>query len=139
MKNKGSNTVKLLLTAIFVACVILPLIKMLLNIDSASMNSILKNERFGLVVGNSLKVSLVSTIISVAIAFVLSFSITRSRIRGMIVFRILLTLPMLIPSISHGMGLIILFGANGILTNVVSSSGQKQINLVTLKIEGDLP
>lgn len=119
MKNKGSNTVKLLLTAIFVACVILPLIKMLLNIDSASMNSILKNERFALVVGNSLKVSLVSTIISVAIAFVLSFSITRSRIRGKNVFRILLTLPMLIPSISHGMGLIILFGANGILTNLL--------------------
>ncbi len=28
---------------------------------------------------------------------------------------------------------------NGILTNVVSSSGQKQNNLVTVKIEGDLP
>lgn len=29
----------------------------------------------------------------------------------------LFTLPMLIPSISHGMGLVILFGSNGILTN----------------------
>ena len=29
--------------------------------------------------------------------------------------------------------------SNGILTNVVSSSGQKQNNLVTIKIEGDLP
>ncbi len=117
MKNKGSNTVKLVLTAVFVVCVILPLVKMLLNIDAASINSILNNERFGLVVTNSLKVSSVSTIISVTLALILSFCITRSRIRGKNVFRILLTLPMLIPSISHGMGLIILFGANGVLTN----------------------
>lgn len=119
MKNKGSNAAKLLLTAIFVVCVILPLVKMLLNIDSVSMNSILNNERFGLVVGNSLKVGLVSTIISVTLALILSFCITRTRIRGKNVFRILLTLPMLIPSISHGMGLIILFGANGIITNLL--------------------
>ena len=33
-----------------------------------------------------------------------------------------LTLPMLIPSISHGMGLVILFGAKGIVTNLLHTS-----------------
>ena len=119
MKHKGSNVVRIVLTVVFLVCVILPLLKMLLNIDAASVQSILNNERFGLVVANSLKVALVSTIFSVILALILSFCITRSRIRGKNVFRILLTLPMLIPSISHGMGLIILFGANGIITNLL--------------------
>ena len=100
MKYKGSNTVKIVLTTVFVVCVILPLVRMLVNIDSKSLLSIVNNERFGLVVGNSVKVALVSTLISVALALLLSFCIARSRIRGKSVFRILLTLPMLIPSIS---------------------------------------
>ena len=119
MKHKGSNAVKFVLATVLVVCVIFPLVKMFLNIDAESLESIVNNERFGLVVGNSIKVALVSTIISVSLALLLSFCIARSRIRGKNVFRILLTLPMLIPSISHGWGLIILFGANGIITNML--------------------
>ena len=33
--------------------------------------------------------------------------------------QILFTLPMLIPSISHGMGLVVLFGSNGVITNLL--------------------
>ncbi len=122
MKHKGSNSVKLLLTAVFVVCVILPLVQMFFNITPKSLLSVVNNARFGLVVANSLRVSVVSTVISVALALLLSFCITRSRIRGKGVFRMILTLPMLIPSISHGMGLIILFGANGIITNYFNLS-----------------
>ena len=117
MKYRGSTSVKFLLSAVLVICVILPLLYMFLNIDAKSFLSIINNERFGLVVANSLKVSIVSTIISVSLALLLSFCITRSRIKGKNIFRTILTVPMLIPSISHGMGLIILFGANGIITN----------------------
>lgn len=122
MKRKGSNSVKLLLTAVFVVCVILPLLQMFFNITPKSLQSVIGNERFGLVVLNSLQVAVVSTVISVALALLLSFCIARSRIRGKNVFRMILTLPMLIPSISHGMGLIILFGANGIITNYFNLS-----------------
>ena len=122
MKRTGSAAVKIVLAAVFVVCVLLPLLQMFLNIDAKSIQSIVNNERFGLVVGNSLKVSLVSTVISVALALLLSFCIARSRIRGKNLFRMILTLPMLIPSISHGMGLIILFGANGIITNYFNLS-----------------
>lgn len=122
MKRNGSNLVKIGLALVFVACVILPLLQMFLNIDGKSFQSVIGHARFGLVVANSLKVALVSTVISVAIALLLSFCIARSRIRGKNIFRVVLTLPMLIPSISHGMGLIILFGANGILTNLFKLS-----------------
>ena len=35
------------------------------------------------------------------------------------VFSVLFTIPMLIPSISHGMGLVLLLGDNGLLTNLL--------------------
>lgn len=122
MKRRGSNSVKLILVLVFVSCVILPLLQMFMNMSMESILSVVKNPRFGLVVANSLKVALVSTVISVLLALLLSFCIARSRIRGKNVFRVILTLPMLIPSISHGMGLIILFGANGIITNLLKLS-----------------
>lgn len=122
MKRSGFRYIKLVLAAFFIVCVLLPLVQMFLYMDADSLRSVFSNERFGLVVGNSLTVALVSTVISVALALLLSFCITRSRIRFKNVFRVVLTLPMLIPSISHGMGLIILFGANGIITNLFNLS-----------------
>lgn len=118
MRRSGSNTVKLVLTAVLTVCVILPLVQMFLNMNRESFLAVFEHPRFGLVVTNSLKVAITATMISVALALLLSFCITRSRIRLKNMFRVILTLPMLIPSISHGMGLIILFGANGIATNL---------------------
>ncbi|MFQ9847884.1 MAG: phosphonate ABC transporter permease, partial [[Clostridium] leptum] len=60
-----------------------------------------------------------ATLISVFLAFLLAWCITRSRIRFKEAWCVLFTLPMLIPSISHGMGLVILFGQNGFLTNLL--------------------
>ncbi|MBQ4625476.1 MAG: ABC transporter permease subunit [Clostridia bacterium] len=123
MKVVKSNGVKLLLVAFFAVCVVLPLIQMFLNMSGEAVLSVITAPRFGLVVGNSLKVSLVSTIISVALAMLLAFSIARTRMKARGTFRVILTLPMLIPSISHGMGLIILFGANGMVTRLLKLSG----------------
>ncbi|MBQ6990924.1 MAG: phosphonate ABC transporter permease, partial [Clostridia bacterium] len=123
MKVVKSNGVKLLLVAFFAVCVVLPLIQMFLNMSGEAVLSVITAPRFGLVVGNSLKVSLVSTIISVALAMLLAFSIARTRMKARGIFRVILTLPMLIPSISHGMGLIILFGANGMVTRLLNLSG----------------
>lgn len=57
--------------------------------------------------------------ISVGLSFLLAFCIHRSGIRFKSIWSILFTIPMLIPSISHGMGLVLLFGDNGILTNLL--------------------
>ncbi|MDR3165202.1 MAG: ABC transporter permease subunit [Synergistaceae bacterium] len=45
------------------------------------------------------------------------FCVSRCNIRNRGIFNIFAALPMLIPSVSHGMGLIIMFGRNGVLTN----------------------
>ena len=41
----------------------------------------------------------------------------RTNIKGKGVFAVLFTIPMLIPSVSHGTGLVLLFGDNGLLMN----------------------
>jgi iron(III) transport system permease protein len=68
---------------------------------------------------NSMVTSLVATIISVMLAFFLAYVILRTKIRYKSVWMTMFTVPMLIPSISHGMGLVLLFGDNGLLTNLL--------------------
>lgn len=123
MKAKGSLIVKLCLAAFFLGSVLLPLVGMLATITPEGARSLFRSAQFMPALRNSLTVALVSTLISVSIAMALAFCITRSRIRFVGVFQAVLTLPMLIPSISHGMGLIILFGTNGILTKALGLSG----------------
>ena len=46
----------------------------------------------------------------------------KRKIKHKTIFSVLLTLPMLIPSVSHGMGLILLFGSNGFITNLFNNT-----------------
>ena len=55
-------------------------------------------------------------ILSVALALAAALCLTRANVKHREVWVILLTLPMLIPSIAHGMGLVYLFGSSGIIT-----------------------
>ena len=116
MIRDKSNYVKILLSVFFVVCVILPLIQMFANIDSDSYRAVVDHPLFGTAVGNSLKAASLATLISVALALMLSFCLARSNMRLKNMFKVVLTLPMLIPSISHGWGLTLLLGNNGILT-----------------------
>ncbi|MBQ7088185.1 MAG: ABC transporter permease subunit [Clostridia bacterium] len=117
MIRDKSNYLKILLTVFFVVCVILPLVQMFANIDGASFNAVITQPLFVTALKNSLTSSLLATLISVSLALLLSFCLARSNMRLKNMFKIILTLPMLIPSISHGWGLRMLFGNNGILTN----------------------
>ena len=49
----------------------------------------------------------------------LAWLLNRSNVRMKSIFVVLFTVPMLIPSISHGMGLVQLFGDNGLVTNLL--------------------
>lgn len=103
------------LTVLFVF-VLLPIINMLMRLDSESIKNVFNNKGFSEAVKNSFVLTGISTIISVAIAYLLAWSISRTNIKGKSIFSVLLVLPMLIPSISHGLGLTTLFGNNGIVT-----------------------
>jgi iron(III) transport system permease protein len=122
-RRRVSLLVKLVCFTIFLVAVILPLIRMLANLSDTSISAVMGSPRFALALGNSLLASGTATVISIGIASLLAWCVTRSGIRFKRLWIILFTLPMLIPSISHGMGLIVLFGANGVITNLLHLKG----------------
>ncbi len=117
MKNKSFSMAKILVAVFLIISVVCPLIRLLLNVNLADIKNIITAPQFGPMIVNSLATTTISTLISVSLAWVLAWFINRSYIRFKAIFSVLFTLPMLIPSISHGMGLVLLFGDNGLLTN----------------------
>ena len=116
MIRDKSNYLKIVLAVFFAVCVILPLIQMFANIDGTSYHAVVDHPMFGTAVKNSLVASSLATLVSVCLALLLSYCMARSNMRLKNMFKVILTLPMLIPSISHGWGLTLLLGNSGILT-----------------------
>lgn len=112
----------IILFSFFVVTLILPLMKILLYLGSVDLKGIFSNVQVQTAIFNSVKVSAVATVLSVVLSGVAAWCIIKTNVRGKSVFHILLILPMLIPSISHGTGLIILLGSNGILTKMLRLS-----------------
>lgn len=122
-KLTKTDTTKILLSVIFISLVFIPLISMFLKMDAQSFNSVVSSPVFGTAIKNSLLSTAVSTVITIVIAYSLAMSIERTNIKCKGLFSIIFVLPMLVPSISCGMGLTILFGNNGVLTNVLNLEG----------------
>ncbi len=102
----------------FLFAVLLPLISVMTNLRDADVSAILSHPQTVPAILNSLKASVTATFLSIALAFAAAWCVNRTGIRRTALFDILLVIPMLIPSISHGTGLIILLGDNGILTKL---------------------
>ncbi len=117
MKRRGFKISKLLLAIFLVVSVILPLVKLLMNVKIEDIQSVIESPQFVPMILNSLATTSISTVISVGLAWILAWCVNRTNIRFKSIFSVLFTLPMLIPSISHGMGLVLLFGDNGLITN----------------------
>lgn len=119
MKSRGFSSLKILIILFLCVSVLFPLISLILNININDIENILASPQFWPMIKNSLFTTICATIISVSLALALAWCINRSHMRYKALFSMLFTLPMLIPSISHGMGLVLLFGDNGLLTNLL--------------------
>ena len=122
LKQKEYPILKIFLVVIFLSLVILSLIKLILFADIFDFISAVKTPQFLKSLSNSIKVSFVATGLSLVIAFTLAWFLQRSKIKYKELFLIIMTIPMLVPSISHSTGLIILFGTNGLITKVLNLS-----------------
>lgn len=65
---------------------------------------------------HSIYISLATTLISVSLGFCYAYALTRTAIPGKRIFQILGLLPLYIPPIAHAIGLIYLFGNQGLVT-----------------------
>lgn len=116
MNNKRKT--KGFLFIVFLFAVILPLVNLFTNISVENIKELLATDQFSILIVNSLSTTIIATIISVSLALIAAWAINRAHVKYKNTFSVLLTVPMLIPSISHAIGLIILLGNNGIITNI---------------------
>lgn len=114
------NKTTLFILLFLIVSIFYPLITMLINVKWDTFSELLNSEAFKSSMSNSLVVTSIATIISIIIAYLLAYAINRANIKHKSLLKILLTLPMLIPSISHGLGLINLFGANGLISKALN-------------------
>ena len=118
-----SPFVKLLLCLVLLVAVVFPLCSMLMNMSGSAITEVFMLPRFREALGNSVLAAATATLFSVILAWGFALCTVRTNMRFREVFSVFVTLPMLIPSISHGMGLILLLGANGIITRLFGLSG----------------
>ena len=124
MKRKWSmsGSLKILLCIFWLFAIILPLIRMLSTMSTVDVGAVISTRKFSRALGQSLTVSITATAISVSLAGLFSWAVARTKVRHKTILNTLITVPMLIPSISHGMGLIIILGTNGWLSRLVGLS-----------------
>ena len=103
------------LIAILFIFLLLPLIFMLFKVNGSDLSYVFSDNVFYTAIGNSLLYSLIGTVISVVLATIAAYFLNRIRMRGKKWLIIFLTIPMLIPTISIGLGVRTLFGVNGFL------------------------
>ena len=116
---QGGWVVKLTVAVVLLCVVVVPILSMLFRITPTDLQDVVNNPNFSSAVRNSLLYTSLATAIVIVLAYLLAICTARVAIKGKKIFNIILILPMLIPSISHGMGLLILFGQNGILKNLI--------------------
>jgi iron(III) transport system permease protein len=114
----NSGAVKTLLAAFLLLALVCPLASMLVNMASAGVTGILHSERFRAALANSALAAGTATFIAIGIAYIFAWCTVRSTMPFRELLTVFVTLPMLIPSISHGMGLVLLLGSNGIITRL---------------------
>ena len=119
MKNKAFRGLKYLLLIYLLVTVVLPIAQLFATIRGEHIAEVFGSTQFLPMLKNSLITTILATIISVLLSFALAWMLNRSNVRFKSVFVVLFTVPMLIPSISHGQGLVLLFGDNGIVTNLL--------------------
>ncbi len=119
-RQVGTPVTKIIMLCLFAAIIILPIVRMLTNITPAGISKVFGSPAIGGILLNTVCVTAVATVATVTVAYLLAYCIERTDIKGKGLLRVILVLPMLIPSISHGMGLILLLGNNGIITNFLN-------------------
>ena len=118
MKRKWnmSASLKILLCIFWLIAIIFPIIRMFSTMASVDVGAVISTRKFSKALRQSLSVSMTATAISVGLAGLLAWAVARTNVKHKTFLNTLITVPMLIPSISHGMGLIIILGSNGWLS-----------------------
>lgn len=103
--------IKVALIALLLLFIIVPVFSILTNVTPQDAAKLVSSPKFGYSILYSLLYSIIGATISVILAVFAAFLLSRSNFKGKRAFSILLTLPMLIPTLSIGLGIRNLFGS----------------------------
>ena len=122
-KIRTRTVISFCLISFFAVCVVAPIITMLCRITPVGWNEVTQSPQFGSAVKASVLTALIATLITLVLSLTAALCLERTTMRLKRLFGTLFVLPMLIPSISHAFGLVALFGANGVITNLFHLKG----------------
>ena len=132
MRRAGKlNLTRIVLAAFFLVAAVLPLIGMFSRLASPEARAVFGTEQFATACLNSIGVALTSTAISLAFALAMSWVLCRTNVRAKGVIAVVMTLPMLIPSLALGMGLVFLNALTELTTSsLLWSAGSETLGVV---------
>ncbi len=125
-----TKAVSIFMVLIFLVTMVIPLGGMFLHLDAESIEKVFSNESLLTVTGNSILSAFLTTVISLILAYILAWCVERTKMPHKKTVRFFATVPMLIPSVSIGMGAILVGGNNGFLTNIFGIEGGKVYGLL---------
>lgn len=115
----GGKILPLILIVISFITVVCPIFTLLSGAGGEAFTRLAVDARFFGALLNSILLTSAATLIVLVMACALAWCMVRTNMRGKFVFDFIFVLPMLIPSISHGIGMIIVFGRSGLLTSII--------------------
>lgn len=114
----------LLLLLLFFGCFVLyPLVCMFSQLLQTDIGAIIHSRSFREAVSATLLSAFLVTLCSTVLALAMALLLCRTAVPGKAIWRTLFILPMLLPSVSNGTGLVLLLGNNGFLTRLLHLSG----------------
>lgn len=99
---------------------LLPMFTLIFQISGKDLSFVFSDKNFADAIVNSIVYSLVSTIISILLALLSAYLLNQTTFKHKNIFAVILTLGMLVPTLSVGLGVRTLFGNNGFLDKFLS-------------------
>ena len=121
------NLIMLGMTFVFVVILIFPLITLFSKAfltaggDFAGLSNYIKyfsTPSLTVSIKNTAFVSSVSAVMGTLLGFLYAYGLTRTNIKGKSFFRYVAMIPLFLPTVVHGLGLVYLFGKQGVITGL---------------------
>ena len=140
-RAQKANTIRVLLIALLGLLIVFPLGMMVGNLRGPDLVYVFGDGAFWTSIGNSLLYSGVSSLISTGLALATAYLIHKAGFKRPRPIVFLLTLPMLIPTLSIGLGVRSLFGTNGFLDKAlgIDFNGLGMFGLVFASVISSFP
>ena len=117
-KDKSSKIIYIFIIIFLMISFGFPILSLINMVDTTEITQIITSNQFIEPLKNSMFISSITTIITIIIAYIVSYGLNKAHFKHKNTIILLLSLTMLIPSISHGVGLINIFGQAGVLYNL---------------------